>query len=291
MSHAFLPTTFLVLLLASACNPSAGSDASLLERTAAGSLYKSVGMIMVNGKQSCSGAILVHGVFATAKHCFETSRPAPASIALYFPQDGRVSEGAKLVAEGQVQDIFDDTKLDPEDTAGNDLSYIVYDPSLTRAIAIDAPTIQRAPPENGQKLHVVGYPASESGQLQRIISHDCQFNGVSNYAPKPGAPGYDGTYYDGLLWESTCEAWFGNSGGPIYAVDDAGKPTALVGVVTHTFKVDQSGKVLDVKRDEFGEHAFYVNVSPFAQAERLDEALKRPDGTQKPSATPSNPPF
>ena len=104
--------------------------------------------------------------------------------------------------------------------------------------------------------------------MRRLISENCETTGRTGYLPPMETdPGYSG-----LLYDTNCGAWFGNSGGPIYAVDDNGQPTALLGVVTHTFDLLLPSGNLDTAKegsDAYGTHVTTTNMSSFSLTKKL----------------------
>lgn len=109
-----------------------------------------------------------------------------------------------------------------------------------------------------------------SPKFPRVVSKDCVFTGRNDYIrPTPNDSGYDG-----LLFETTCEGWWGMSGGPVLGKDSTGQ-LRVVGVVTHTFHLTPDGDIDEghIKHDVFGQYIRDVAISPLSQATQLKEML------------------
>ena len=222
-----------------------------------------VGVVTYAGALRCSGTLIEHGLFVTAKHCFK-SIPSAADlrkIGLGFPFDGML-DGNDIQVDGEgIAELF-------HDGPGNDLAYIRYDSSLTDGkVALPSFPIVKVVPEVGTQLVVVGFPSQSDRKLRKVVTSNCQvLNRSGILGPKPRDEGYDGKLFD-----SDCGAWFGNSGGPFFTVssNEDGTRTleSFVGVVTHTFDVDLLGSILPefTLKDSFGSYVRTVNFSPFAQ--------------------------
>ena len=223
-----------------------------------------VGVITYAGALRCTGTLIEHGLFVTAKHCFK-SIPSAANlkkISLGFPSDG-IQDGNDIQVSGdKITELF-------HDGPGNDLAYIRYDSSQTEGkVPLPNFPIVREVPEVGTQLVVVGFPSQSDKKLRKVVTSNCQVLDRSGIlGPKPRDAGYDG-----MLFDSDCGAWFGNSGGPFFtvSVNEEGTRTieSFVGVVTHTFDVDALGTILPefTLEDSFGSYVRTVNFSPFAQA-------------------------
>jgi hypothetical protein len=119
-----------------------------------------------------------------------------------------------------------------------------------------------APPD--VPLHIVGFPGSSDGIRKRIVSHSCKTTAKSGrIGPLPKDPGYGG-----LLHGTNCLAWFGNSGGPVFQVDDEEKAVLLLGVVSHTFDITAEGDIdsSKVTKDSYGSRISSVNYSSIASS-------------------------
>ncbi|MBF0442902.1 MAG: hypothetical protein HQK54_13430, partial [Oligoflexales bacterium] len=176
-------------------------------RKASGTLYPGVGRVTKNGSHLCSGTIIKHGVFAMAKHCFRGGVPTVATagtMGLYFPLDGVVGSETIVVTGSSIKEVI----LDGD---GNDIAYIIYDASQTSGrVSIDAPVTSDSPPTSGMNVNLVGFPSPTDRIYRKLISGNCKATGKTGTIP----PMKNDEGYDGLLYETNCIAWFGNSGGP-----------------------------------------------------------------------------
>jgi hypothetical protein len=204
-----------------------------------------------------------HGTFLTAKHCFRTLPQGDdlLKVGLGFPLDGIQDEKDLVVKGSSLREIR-------YDGAGNDIAYIFYDAAATEGAfqTPDFPVLGEVPAV-GTELAVVGFPSQKDGIYRKLVTENCQVLDKSGTIPPlPKDPGYDG-----LLFDSNCAAWFGNSGGPFFTIgrnsEDNRVVTGLAGVVTHTFAVDGLGEILadSIASDQFGKMVLTVNFSPFAQ--------------------------
>jgi hypothetical protein len=170
LSHAVKckTKTFFSLLLLVVVSCKNSNDSALLDRFAAGSLYPSVGLIMKNGTQSCSGLILKHGVFVTARHCFDFPVNA-ATIELHFAASDQIvlgQPGVVTVASSQIKEV-------KADEGSNDIAYIFYDSSATSSHSfLVETTYNKEIPEKDTPIRVVGFPDARvlgtPGQYKRI---------------------------------------------------------------------------------------------------------------------------
>ena len=245
--------------------PSLATDTN--ERVEISNLYASVGEIQKNGRHLCSGVIVSHGLFATAKHCFRNYAGSSENLSysIHFSTTGIIDDTGVTVDGVSISAItFDD--------ATDDIAYIHYSREATeRLIAIDCADVARTTPLAGQSVHLVGYPSPTGVIMRRLVSKGCHMTGKTGTLPAmPQDPGYDG-----LLYDTDCRAWYGNSGGPVFAVDTSGRPTSLLGVVTHTFDVTANGSLDVTKEDKdgYGQHVTSTNISPFSLAKNLPAAL------------------
>ena len=240
-------------------------------RIEAGTLYPFVGIIHATGGR-CSGTLLRHGLFITAKHCFKDQIKEPASfvnIRLVFSFSGEIDEENNLtITENQIESIvFDGTT--------SDIAYVLYESEITSDLdSLDTFPRDYLPNDlaEGEPLNVemVGFP-SQTGSLKRLITQNSVYTNVQKVNEVfPGQVTYDGITYD-----TNCWAWFGNSGGPVYLVDDSGKPIELLGVVSHTFDVNDKGIIPTSAKSEheFGTYVKTANFSPMSQTLQLDTYL------------------
>lgn len=228
---------------------------------------RSIGLVYVYGSPVCSGSLLAHGVFVTAKHCFKqfidqqkttqneflkgTANALP--IALGFPSlSGQESEMVMVPVSGVEKLVLDKGE--------NDFAFIEYDKSLTENIlTIPKISIASEIPGASYPVDLVGFP---QGLETRVKSFDCyatdQREKMSDKVSQ--------NMYPGILVGTTCEAWWGMSGGPVFM--NSMYDRIFVGVVSHTFDVDEEGKLLKDRlfKDKFGKFA-RANFSPITAAE------------------------
>ncbi len=228
--------------------------------------YGSVGLITFNGAPSCSGTILRHGVFLTAKHCFERRPYIESNIfswSLHFPLPSSAGQRSILVAGPKLKKIV-------MDSGDNDIAYILYDPETTKdRLPIDVTGFSS---NEDLKLDpsakVIGFPSQEImfSKTPRVVTEDCRFTGV--FGKSPG--------YQGTLAGTNCGAYWGVSGGPVFIKDsNTNKYTKLVGVVTHTFAINKDGSIdqSKIQKDQFGKYLNDTNVSPLTDSSMLKSIL------------------
>ena len=220
----------------------------------------------------CSGTLLKHGLFITAKHCFRDQDTVPADftgMSIVFSESGEASaEDNLVIADDQITQVIYDG-----DTT--DIAYLLYEASLTNSIsylsAFPTDYIQEDLSEETEiAVELVGFP-SQTGTLKRLITKDCIYTGYQ--AENKVFPNQ--VTYDGITYDSNCWAWFGNSGGPVYEVDENNSPIRLLGIVSHTFDVDEDGNIPSDARgnDDFGTFVRTSNFSPMSQTLQLEQLL------------------
>jgi hypothetical protein len=237
-------------------------------RVEAKELYPSVGQIS-NGRYSCSGAVIAHGLFVTAKHCFPDYKDASQIVnySISFSTIGVLDGNVyKIMGTDIAQIVFDGPQTD--------IAYVIYNKSVSQQkVALDVTTVQKKAPVQGEAVILVGYPRINRSPALRLVSDKCQFSGKSgSIPPLPKDAGYDG-----MLYDTSCLAWWGNSGGPAFKVDEAGKVRALIGVVTHTFDIKSDGSLDETRqgRDSYGSYVSTTAISVFSEAQRIDEILSQ----------------
>lgn len=228
-----------------------------------------VGIVTYKGAIRCSGMILKHGVFATAKHCFKSETTTALELLKYslgFTLDGIVDESPTdvIVKGAELREL----RFDGE---GNDIAYFIYVASATEGkVTIPDFSHLEEVPTVGADLALVGFPSYSDKVKRKIMTLGCQRldrEGVLE-SPLPKDP----VVYDGKVFDTDCGAWFGNSGGPVFSgtLEGSAKftPNGVAGVVTHTFDVDEEGVILKsaMAEDAFGAFVATVNFSPFTQA-------------------------
>lgn len=235
------------------------------------SSYKSVGLLAFQGHSSCSGIVIKHGVFLTAKHCFLMRPFSEASLlswSLHFLTNSPEAKGSIMIPGEKIKKIF----LDKGD---NDLAYVLYDPALTdNRISIEITDFIAEAPRQDDSARLVGFPAQEKflNENPKVISKGCSFTGVVGKANNT----LSGPEYRGILDGTNCGAYWGNSGGPAFVIDPATKGfTKLAGVVTHTFATIADGSIdlSKIQTDGFGKFINDTNVSLVNRNASLKDVL------------------
>jgi S1-C subfamily serine protease len=246
---------------------------ALNDRSESGSRYPSVGVILKNGRQSCTGTMVDHGLIITAKHCFDFPVDK-ASVSVLFSESDLLDPASSVkINNRDVVDVV-------ADDDSNDIAYVLYRPEATR----QAGFLEAMNPESKIKADAglsalsIGFPDARNlgigDRYRRVASENCQTTDQQGTVQ-----GYDGT-----LLGTTCEGWFGNSGGPVFAMVHPRSGYQWVGVLTHTFEsIDDPSNTSALKNDRFGSWAS-INYSPFYLAKQLDQMR-----TRIPAATDSNP--
>lgn len=202
----------------------------------------------------CSGFIIKHGLLVTAKHCFTHFDLDPQNFSskgttIFFPEN---NSGVLINSIRKL--IFD--------SGENDIAYLTYNPSdtlnkielgdfkISRDLDLDAETFR------------AGFSGEEVYSGDRILSKGCKFTKKSGYFP----PMITDPGYEGLLYDSECPAWYGDSGGPVISIVE-GKPY-IIGVLSHTFEVDFAGEIPpeSIEHDQIGRYVKTSIISPFSEA-------------------------
>jgi len=222
-------------------------------------LYPFVGKLNYQGV-SCSAFIIKHGVLVTAKHCFSHHD--------FFPEDFKSTDlkvsFSNFVLEGQEGSelVFD--------RGENDLSYIIYNPNLTQD-KIDLTKIEPSlDVDDNTSLFRVGFPGVGDFIDEKVLTYDCNYLGDKEFfPPKILDPGYEG-----ILLDTTCQAWHGDSGGPV--IRKSGKKLQILGVLSHTFEVDYAGRIKEesMGEDHIGPYVKTSMFSPFSETVDLDFYLR-----------------
>ena len=201
-----------------------------------------VGVVTAYGSLRCSGVLVKHGLFVSARHCFSSSEEngskSLADFKITFPQTSQVTESDLSV-------VVTDIQYDTADTGVNDIAYLFYDETLTSGkiepsnLVINYGDAVAA----GTQMTTVGFPSNDSGELLKIGTYGChRLERTGTIEPKRLDPGYEG-----MLYDTDCYAWKGNSGGGFFTateIDGELVPLTLEGVVTHTFERMRSIKHL-----------------------------------------------
>ncbi len=206
------------------------------------------------GNRKCSGFIIKHGLLVTAKHCFShigvtPENFSPKRISIIFPQ-----ADFKVMINSVDKLIFD--------SGENDIAYLTYEPSQT-INKIELGTFEVARDVDlTLDIFRAGFSGEEIFSGDRILSKGCKFTQkTGEFPPMVTDPGYEG-----MLYDTECPAWFGDSGGPVIAFHE-GK-YLLIGVLSHTFEVDFAGEILpeSIEHDQFGRYVKTSIISPFSEA-------------------------
>jgi hypothetical protein len=190
----------------------------------------------------------------TAKHCFTHFDVNPENFSskgttVFFP-----GNNSGVLINSIKELIFD--------SGENDIAYLSYNPSDTSSkIELGEFKIARDL-DFDLEVFRAGFSGEETYSSDRILSKGCKFNKKSGYFP----PMITDPGYDGLLYDSECPAWYGDSGGPVISVVD-GK-NYILGVLSHTFEVDFAGEILpeSIEHDEIGRYVKTSIISPFSEA-------------------------
>jgi len=247
------------------------------------------------GDVSCASFILKHGVIATAKHCFthhdiDELNFDPEKVKIRFAKKGGNIDIDPLTLQGE--DIL---KL-IVDRGSNDIAYIIYKREVTQDL-IDLSSFEinsNKDVEDGMEVFRAGFPMGFNHVFDKVITSGCSFSGKTEFfQPTITDPGYEG-----LLFDTDCPAWYGDSGGPVFstALNDKDEETTIIhGVLSHTFDVDFAGNIRKdaMDSDLIGEFVKTSMFTPFNLASDLDTAIseeetlyneRNPEIVEKPAA-------
>lgn len=208
----------------------------------------------------CSAFIIKHGVLVSAKHCFSHFDIYPEE---FEANKLRIQLGATVITGDQVQELV-------FDRGENDLAYIIYDPEVTQDsidITLVNPSLEI---ESDLDIFRIGFPGIGKYENEMVLTGDCKYLGEKDYfPPKITDPGYEG-----ILLDTTCFAWHGDSGGPVMR-EHNGKLNIL-GVLSHTFEVDFAGRIKEesLGEDSIGPYVKTSMFSPLSEASDLDFYLR-----------------
>lgn len=204
------------------------------------------------------------GVLVTAKHCFIHHDVTPENIILEHLRINFKDNQGKNDDEfrPQIKELV-------FDSGENDIAYLIFKSNNTQ---LDFDTkklnINLDPiPNNIEVLHV-GYPSGD----KRVVSFECHFFGETDYfSPRITDPGYEG-----ILLNTDCPAWYGDSGGPVFSIDEDDR-VQIWGVLSHTFDVDMFGDLLEdrISEDNFGPYIMSSMFSPFSEAVDYQDLIDR----------------
>jgi hypothetical protein len=227
------------------------------------------------GEISCASFILKHGVIATAKHCFthhdiDELNFDPNKVKIRFAKKGGNIDMDPLTLQGE-----DVLKL-IMDRGSNDIAYIIYKREKTEEI-MDLSSFEinsSSDVEDGLEIFRAGFPMGFNHVFDKVITSGCSFSGKTDFfQPTITDPGYEG-----MLFDTDCPAWYGDSGGPVFStrVDDGNEITIIHGVLSHTFDVDFAGNIREDAKgsDLIGEFVKTSMFTPFNLASDLDIAME-----------------
>jgi hypothetical protein len=265
--------------------------ASAAERVKILHKFPFVGVVKFTNGPVCTGFLVTHGIMATAKHCFshhdiDEFNIESKNLHLIFPKKGGNIDFHNTLIE--KKDIL---KL-VLDSGSNDLAYIIYKREKTLN-EIDIPAMKLNLEEDivdQAQIYRVGFPMGENHVFDKVQTSHCQFTGKTDFfRPTITDPGYEG-----LLYDTDCPAWFGDSGGPIFEENQDTKELTIHGVLTHTFEVNFAGEIEEMakKRDSIGEYVETSNFSPFRLADDFQQTLDEEEKLfqeRNPEETPTLP--
>ena len=229
--------------------------------------FENIGYILNYGKPYCSGTILKHGVFLTAKHCFSGRQFGGEGLKLFslaFITRNDTPEHPHLVSTENLVRIFPDEGF-------NDIAYILYKPEATSGIslAVNATNFLNFE-EDLTSFMLVGFPKMTAQYPQKISSESCGLGEMSGrFRKQPKS-----FFYKGEFFNTTCPAYYGNSGGPALGVkfEETEKglsaKVSVIGVVAHTFNDETA-----LQKDEFGVFVDNANISPLRDAKNLNTIM------------------
>ena len=224
-------------------------------RHPAGAAWPSVGLM--TAFDQCSGVIVRHGLFLTAKHCVAWTRGvAKPDLRLSFPAKG--TEGAERDEIHVEKEAISAVEL----VDGHDLAIIRYDAAVTeKKVPLAVEKVADDRPPVGATLLLISYPSNRTAEPIRVVSPPCHTKNL--FGPMSGALA---STYEGSLLGTDCIAWWGSSGAPVFLADadHPDQPLELLGVVSHSFDVDEKGNPLPgiLGSDQFGEYAESSNIAP-----------------------------
>jgi hypothetical protein len=213
---------------------------------------------------SCALFMAHPGILVTAKHCFTHHDVDPDNIQLeYLRANFQDEQNNKILLYGhQIKELV-------FDSGENDIAYLIFDPKeIEIEINFKNLNVELNPIPNEIEILHVGYPSGN----ERVVSFDCQFSGETSYfEPRITDPGYEG-----ILLNTSCPAWYGDSGGPVFSIDE-NKKIQIWGVLTHTFDVDMFGDLLEdqISEDHIGQYVMTSMFSPFSETTNFQDLVDR----------------
>ncbi|RLA65429.1 MAG: hypothetical protein DRQ88_03230 [Epsilonproteobacteria bacterium] len=222
--------------------------------------YPFVGKLRYLGV-SCSAFMVKHGVLISAKHCFSHYDIFPEN---FESQNLRVTFNSNEILTGDnvFELVFD--------RGENDLAYIIYDPDFSREKFDLSKILLSFAVEENVDIFRIGFPGVGQYQGDKILTHQCRYLGNQDvFPPKITDPGYDG-----ILLDTDCKAWHGDSGGPVMRKIDG--HLEILGVLSHTFEVDFAGEIKEesMGEDDIGPYVKTSMFSPLSEAVDLEFYLR-----------------
>ncbi len=100
----------------------------------------------------------------------------------------------------------------------------------------------------------------------KVVESSCRYTGRSEVIPDR----LSGLGYDGVLHETDCPGYYGNSGSPLFS--DTEKGLRLVGLLVHTFELNEWGEVRTelIQRDRWGPFLPKTNFTSIPTSLRND---------------------
>ena len=254
-------------------------------------LHPSVGLMRYKGDISCAAFVIRHGVAVTAKHCFDhfhinEDNFDPNLLSISFPKVG-----------GNVD--FNNIKVEKQnvyklilDRGENDIAFILYNRNVTKNefSVSEFKVNDYSEIESGVEVFRAGFPMGHNTVFDKVITSGCIFTGESGH--------FDAMVmdqgYEGLLFDTNCPAWFGDSGGPVFSKgeDEQGNPITIIhGVLSHTFEVNFLGEIEEssILEDEIGKYVRTSMFSPFFYSSDLKMALETEESLFNETRIPASP--
>ncbi|MFZ8934340.1 MAG: trypsin-like peptidase domain-containing protein [Bacteriovoracaceae bacterium] len=247
------------------------TDALSANRVINNDAHPFVGLMRYKGDISCAVFVVKHGVAVTAKHCFEhyginEDNFEAKELSMSFPKAGGNVDFLNTLVEG------DDVHRLILDRGQNDIAYIIYkrETTLEEFKLNEFKVNDYAEIEEGTEVFRAGFPMGHNTVFDKVITSGCTFTGDTGH--------FDSMVmdkgYEGLLFDTNCPAWFGDSGGPVFSTgtDENGQNIVIIhGVLSHTFEVNFLGEIEEssIHEDDIGKYVRTSMFSPFFLASDL----------------------
>lgn len=219
--------------------------------------FEFVGLMYVNNRPRCTVSVIRHGLILSAKHCLADSLDLLLKggkfpfLKMEFPysQENLMIFGMSIYSVTQ-------------DSVDNDFIYLHYDPILS-INRLKIPEIQTMnSKESLDKEAKLLLAAFRLPQKARELKMEIQMCSATN---EIGSINAILPQYTGILRGSTCQAYFMSSGAPFFQINEK-KELVLVGVLAHTFSLDEHGQLdsSQISNDGWGDKTF-TNFSPLSE--------------------------